>query len=166
MRTKNFKHGYSPHRNQHPLYKLWSAIKNRCLNQNGPAYPDYGGRGIEVCEEWKNDPMAFIRWAKAHGWQPNLVIDRIDNDGDYSPNNCRFATRKINSRNTRRNRILEAFGERKSIAEWCDDVRARVKGSTLWARVMQYNWSPEKAISTPPKFSRWSKEVNCVFNNL
>ena len=92
------KHGLS----RHPVYRVWKGIRNRCLNPDYNYWKDYGGRGITICDEWANDPAAFIAWALANGWAPGLEIDREDNDGNYTPGNCRFVTRLINQRNKRR----------------------------------------------------------------
>ena len=86
---------------RHPLYKVWQAIKQRCLNSNDNNYIYYGGRGISVCNEWKDDFKAFYEWAIKAEWQRGLDIDRIENDGDYTPKNCRFTSSSINSQNTR-----------------------------------------------------------------
>lgn len=93
-----FKHGEEGTR----LYIIWSNMKLRCLNKNNPAYKRYGERGIEICDEWKNDFLAFRFWAILNGYQDHLTIDRIDNDGDYEPNNCQFLTKPENSRKGRR----------------------------------------------------------------
>jgi hypothetical protein len=85
------------------LYRIWSNIKDRTLNPKNKKYSDYGGRGITICEEWKNDFMSFYNWAMSNGYEENkgLSIDRIDNDGNYCPENCRWTTQTIQSRNTR-----------------------------------------------------------------
>lgn len=82
------------------LYKVWCSMRDRCHNSRCKAYQNYGGRGITVCLEWE-DIASFIKWALDNGYQKGLEIDRIDNDKGYSPNNCRFVTRSVNSMNRR-----------------------------------------------------------------
>ena len=94
---ENFKtHGLSKHK----LYSVWGSMKQRCYDKNYPSYHRYGGRNIKMCFEWENNAEAFIRWAISNGYQKTLEIDRIDNNGDYSPTNCRWTTRLINVRNS------------------------------------------------------------------
>ena len=83
------------------LYEAWVSIKDRTLNIKHKQYNDYGGRGITICEEWKNDPIAFYNWAMLNGYSDELSIDRIDNDGNYCPENCRWTTPTIQCRNQR-----------------------------------------------------------------
>ena len=84
-----------------PCYSTWAGMLNRCNNIKEPNYKHYGGRGIKVCDEWK-DITVFKSWLNSVGWQRGLELDRIDNDGDYTPNNCRIVTRQQNVCNTRR----------------------------------------------------------------
>lgn len=83
------------------LYTIWIGMKQRCHNEKNPAYPEYGGRGITVCEEWRNNFPAFYAWAMSSGYRDDLSIDRIDNDKGYSPDNCRWETRITQSYNRR-----------------------------------------------------------------
>lgn len=85
----------------HPLWKKLRHMRDRCELTNLPCYPRYGGRGIYVCDEWRNDPASFIEWAEANGYSPELEIDRIDNDGPYAPWNCQWITHAENSRKRR-----------------------------------------------------------------
>lgn len=129
-----FKHGLT----NNPLYWVWTGIKNRCLNPKASNYERYGGRGISICDEWKNDFKSFYDWAMSHGYQNGLTIDRIDNNGNYEPSNCRWATRKEQQNNTRRNRIFTYEGVSHSIVEWSrilnvnyETLRYRIKVGNL-----------------------------------
>ena len=83
------------------IYNIWTKIKGRTLNIKNRQFPYYGGRGITICEEWKNDFMSFYNWAMSNGYSEELSIDRIDNDGNYCPENCRWTTPTIQNRNQR-----------------------------------------------------------------
>ena len=109
------------------IYGVWEGMKARCYNPNNSAYKRYGGRGIKVCEEWKNNSMSFIEWAYKNGYDDKAkykqcTLDRIDNNGDYSPENCRWITQKQNSRNMNRCHIVEYQGEKKNWLTWCEEL--------------------------------------------
>lgn len=129
------------------LYTVWAGMKARCFRPTEPAFKNYGGRGITICDEWR-DFQAFHDWAMANGYASGLEIDRIENDGNYDPGNCRFVTRKVNIRNTRANRILTAFGESKTVADWAEDGRCSVGYFAIIGR-LKLGWSHESAISLP-----------------
>lgn len=99
------------------LYGRWANIKDRCCNPNCKDYHKYGGRGITICDEWKNDYIAFKNWAESNGYSDELQIDRIDNNRGYSPDNCRFVTPKCNSNNRRSSIVVLFKGEKKTVME-------------------------------------------------
>lgn len=92
------------------LYCTWNNIKNRCLNPNTKEYKNYGGRGINVCDEWLNDFHSFKQFALENGWNQGLQTDRIDNDGNYDPSNIRFVTPHVNNMNKRTNTLCYVDG--------------------------------------------------------
>jgi len=136
------------------LHHIWRGMRERCNNPQRKEYPNYGGRGITIDPAWE-DFEVFRSWALSNGYSPELDIDRIDNDGPYSPGNCRWVTRKVNLRNTRMNKMLTAFGETKSLPDWADDERCLVSKKTLDSR-NRLGWKDEDAISTPR--NNWNPE--------
>lgn len=109
-----FKHGRHPKK----LYAVWHHMKDRCFNPNNSRYHRYGGRGITICPEWRYDFAVFREWALTHGYQEGLTIDRIDNDGNYQPENCRWITNLEQQNNKANSRLITAHGETHTIAEW------------------------------------------------
>lgn len=109
LELRNHKHGDAPRSGTFRLYSVWQSMKNRCYNINEPAYERYGMRGISVCDEWRNDYMAFKRWAISNGYDASAqrggcTIDRINNEGPYCPDNCKFSTFLEQNNNRRRRR--------------------------------------------------------------
>ena len=102
------------------LYSIWMGIKQRCYNENNARYGRYGGRGIKVCEEWKNNYISFHDWALSNGYSDELTIDRIDNDGDYCPANCRWANAKEQSNNRSTNVNIKIGNATKTLTQWCE----------------------------------------------
>ena len=96
------KHGFTKTVPTSKLYGVWRSMKQRCYKSQSKGFKNYGGRGITICDEWANNPKSFIDWALLNGWQKGLQIDRIDNDGNYAPSNCRFVTPKENNNNKSR----------------------------------------------------------------
>lgn len=139
---KRYKHGMAGT----SVYHIWQQLHQRCENPKAPSYENYGGRGIKVCERWKS----FDNFVADMGIRPDgYSIDRIDNDGNYKPSNCRWATTKQQLNNRRNNRVLELNGERKTIAEWADQLG--VRWNLIRCRVDRYGWSIERALTTPVK---------------
>jgi len=102
-------HGDSVNRKRTRLYRIWDGIKQRCNNINNKNYKDYGDRGIAICKQWEKQYAIFKKWALSHGYKDNLIIDRIDNNKNYEPTNCRFVNifdSNINKRNIKLNKDL------------------------------------------------------------
>lgn len=128
------------------IYRIWCLIKERTTNKNTPAYRWYGERGISMCQEWQ-DFETFRVWAESNGYEADLTIDRIDNNGNYEPSNCRWVTQEQQANNTRKNRMLTNNGETHTVSEW-----ARITGikrSTISNRINRDGWEIEKALTTP-----------------
>lgn len=102
------------------IYDAWKHMISRCCDESNKSYIDYGGRGISVCNAWLNSFHAFVEWALQNGWERGLTLDRINVNGNYSPNNCRWASRKQQNRNTRKNIWISIDGEEKCLSEWCE----------------------------------------------
>lgn len=125
------------------VYRIWSGIINRCTNPNEPAYPDYGGRGISVCDRWRAFPNFYADMGDP---LPGMSIERVDNDRGYEPNNCKWATRTEQNRNKRSCRLLTMGGETKTLVEWAEQYG--LKARTLSQRLI-IGWPVEAAITTP-----------------
>lgn len=128
-----------------PIYSSWDAMIQRCTNVNHKAYCNYGGRGIKICEEWR-DFIRFNEWAVQNGWAPKMELDRKDNNGNYEPSNCRWVTHSINNRNKRNNRLLTYNGEIKTMQEWSEITGLSFK--CIQGRIDSLGWSIERALTT------------------
>lgn len=145
---------------QHPLYNSWRAMADRCLSPNNPEYSNYGGRGIKICDRWR-PPYGFLNFVKDMGDKPSYArgkdgkqiysLDRIDVNGNYCPENCRWATQSEQMNNTRRNRNFEAFGKTGTFTElfrlFAPDG---LKKKTAERRFYEAGWPIELAITTLP----------------
>ena len=141
-KSSHYKHGLCNTR----LYRIWGNMKNRCSNLKSNRAHIYLVRGIKVCDEWRNDFQAFYDWAISHGYSDELTLDRINNDGNYEPNNCRWVTYSQQNKNRRNIRFIEYKGEKKLLSEWAKKLG--IKQKTLWMRLYFYNWPIEKAFAT------------------
>lgn len=127
------------------IYNIWNTMVARCHRKNTKAYPEYGGRGITVCDEWMNCFQSFYLWAMANGYNDELSIDRVDNDKGYSPSNCRWVTVYTQANNKRSNITVEYNGESRTVAEWAKILG--IKYATLRKR-LEEGWSVEDAFHT------------------
>lgn len=130
------------------LFHIWQYVKGRCYNKNNTAYSYYGGRGIAVCDEWRNSFIAFRDWALSNGYNDTLTLDRIDSDGNYEPFNCRWINRKAQMRNQRKSLMFTINGITKNLADWCDEYNAPYE--RVRVRVIDNHWDIVSALTTPP----------------
>lgn len=127
----------------HRLYAIWSGMHNRCYNGNNPEYPRYGGRGVQVCDRW----FELENFVEDMG-VPNgrMSIDRIDNNGNYCPENCKWSTAEEQARNRRSNKVLDYLGKSQTMIEWCEELNLDYNSVQLR---IQRSWSVERALNTP-----------------
>ena len=146
-RSGNYHHNGNPkhglYRDNAALFNVWQTMKSRCENPNRTKYKDYGGRGIKVCDEW-HKASKFVLWALSHGYRKGLQLDRVDNDGDYCPENCRFVTPKENSRNRRNTKRLTVNGETKTVVEWCEQLGVNQYTVYYWIREKGITYAERK----------------------
>lgn len=142
-KEKITKHGFADKKDG--IYRMWERIKYRTQNKNFKQYKDYGGRGITVCDEWLKSFISFRNWCLQNGYKKGLSIDRINNDGNYCPENCKFSSRKEQQRNRRNNVIIKYKDESKCLADWAEEKG--LKFSTLWCRLFVYGWDIERALN-------------------
>ncbi len=136
----SYKHGFGKTK----LYKKWKSMRQRCRNKDNARY---GGRGIRVCKEWDKSFQAFY---DDMGECPDgATLERKDNNGDYGPNNCVWASMKVQSNNKRNNKIITFNGETKTLSEWCDALNLYYP--TIQSRITQKGWSPSRAFTEPIK---------------
>lgn len=139
---KGLKHGY----HKKPWYSSYKAMMERCYLPSSGSYNRYGGQGITVCDEW-HDINGFAEWAESSGFATGLTIDRIDSSKGYSPDNCRWATKKQQS-NNRKNTIYYTYkGETKALTDWATIFD--INRFTLYDRIEKRGWGIEKALETP-----------------
>lgn len=154
-REKFTKHGSYQNGKRVRLYRIWQTMHNRCRNKSQVAFDRYGGRGISVCSEW-GEYTVFRDWALENGYRNDLTIDRIDNDGSYCPQNCRWVTMREQSQNTIRNRLMTAFGETKCLSEWHRDPRNGMSKRGLCERLKK-GMSLQAAMTTPSRITQKSR---------
>lgn len=141
------KHGAAARGKPTRLYRTWADMRRRCQSPTHPRFADWGGRGISVYPEWE-DFIAFREWALANGYRDDLEIDRIDNNGNYEPTNCRWVNDAAQASNRRPTRLITAFGETMPVHCWSKDARCRVCYTSLQKRLAR-GLPAEIAITAP-----------------
>jgi hypothetical protein len=140
------------------LYRIWHLMKRRCYEQTNEHYQWYGARGITVCDEWRESYENFRQWAMSNGYEKTLTIERIDVDGNYCPENCKWATVKEQGNNRRNNICIMWNNETHTLKEWSEILD--INYMTLRNRVCYHHWSIERAFTTPAKRQNDMKEEN------
>lgn len=140
-------HNRTHNLSKNPLYQRWNQIKMRCYNLSCDSYMNYGGRGIKMCEEWKTSVEAFVKWANENGYKKDLTIERINNNGDYCPENCKWIPKKEQPNNRRCCYSINYNNKTQNLAQWCKELGLNYK--FIHNRIHKCGWSFEKAISVP-----------------
>lgn len=151
---KNVQHGGKGTK----LYEVWCTMRRRCNSHNAQNYERYGGRGIKVCEEWNSDFRKFRKWAFENGYKEGLSIDRVNNNGNYEPSNCRWATHKQQSNNQSDTLRITYKGKTKTLHEWADILS--IKPHTLYYRVYRAKWDLDRAFSEKASFNKHDRVRN------
>ena len=138
------------------LYTIWALMKYRCCNPLRKEYHRYGGRGIKVCDEWMEFD-SFIQWALENGYSDGLTLDRVNNDGNYEPSNCRWVTRHDQAYNKSTNRHITHKGATKTITQWA--IENNIPYYVLKKRIDVLHWDFERAITEPPKVMKKKKGI-------
>lgn len=137
---------YKDGRKNTRLYRIYNNMKTRCYNENAQHYHRYGGRGIKICNEWLEDFSNFKKWSMENGYSNNLTIDRINNNGNYEPSNCRWVNIKTQANNTSSNVIITINDKTKTLTEWCTSIGISYK--TVRDRLKR-GWNIEDALFKP-----------------
>jgi len=142
------KHGYYIHPEVFSTYQSWYDANRRCYNPRSKDYPNYGGRGIQVCERWQG-PTGFQNFLEDMGSRPDgLTLDRSDTDKDYEPNNCSWATRRDQNNNKRNNRKITYNGKTQTLAQWSREVG--ISGDLIQQRIDRDGWTVARALTMLP----------------
>jgi hypothetical protein len=146
MPGRQIQHGHNTRAHATPIYSIWASMKQRCYDPHSKSYPRYGGRGIIVCDRWRNSFGDFLA-DMGDRPSPDYSLERKDNTGPYSPENCRWATRKEQCRNRRSSRLITHDGQTRPSVEWSE--LTGVNRATIERRIDHYGWSVSRALTTP-----------------
>lgn len=145
----DYKHPTTHNMSNTKLYNVWKSMRGRCYRKSDKRYKYYGGKGVTICDEWRENFMGFYEWSIRNGYKENqgLSIDRIEVNGNYEPKNCRWVTAKEQANNTTTNKIIEYKGVKLTLSQWCDKLN--LSYPTTIARLSVYGWSVEDAFGIP-----------------
>lgn len=148
FKNSSYKHGQFGTR----LYNTWAHMKQRCYNTKNASYQHYGAKGIIVCDEWQ-EFIPFYDWAMANGYQDDLTIDRIDVNGNYEPNNCRWANIEQQNNNKSDTKLITYKGKTQSLSKWTKELN--IKFTTLNARIYKWNMPLDVAFNPQNKTTKF-----------
>lgn len=157
-KERNKKHGLTHSR----IYKVWCSMKNRCHCVGNIAFDNYGGRGIKVCQEWYNDFQAFYDWAMSHGYTDEKFIDRIDNNGDYCPQNCRWSTMKEQQNNRRNNRQIWYKNHLYTVSQLAEKLNLS-RSALAWR--LDNGWNENELSLTPSYNNKRTRRIKDECSN-
>ena len=160
------------------IYRTYAHMKERCNNPNCKDYKYYGEKGVKVCEEWQDNFQAFYDWAMVNGYNDTLTIDRINVNGDYTPDNCRWVTMKVQCNNKSCNIQITYNGKTQNLKQWSDELGISYR--TLYQRISVRHWDTDKALGTKENASikqityngktqtmkEWANEVGINYRTL
>ncbi len=144
------------------IWRVWSHMVCRCHNEKSDSFKNYGGRGISVCDEWRNDFSKFLDWSVKNGHDFSLTIDRINNDGNYEPSNCRWADKEVQSNNKSTNHYVVINGVKKTLTQWAKENGLNI--NMVCKRIMR-GMSDELAVTTP-YFRKPPKRLQVILNGV
>lgn len=139
------------------LQCIWSGMISRCYTKSSTSYKKYGALGVRVCDNWRYGSSDFISWAFGNGYEDSLSLDRINSKGDYSPENCRWVTQKVQCNNKSTNRILEVNGVKMTVSQWADKMG--VLETLIRNRIDRLGWEVERSVLTPKQeLGSWKRK--------
>lgn len=150
-------HGLTKNNQTHPIFLAWRNMRSRCYDKNDINYHNYGGRGITVCDEWREKVEPFYEWAISNGWEMGLTIERENVNTGYNPYNCKWIPKDEQQSNTRRNRFIDINGEVKILRDWIKDERCLTSVSEFYRRVGA-GMSPQEALFKPTNRKKWQAQ--------
>ena len=137
------------------IFSIWRHMKSRCYDENVREYKWYGKKGVTMCDEWLNSFETFFNWSISNGYKENLTIDRIDCNGNYCPENCRWTTKYVQDRNKTSNTWITYNNETMVMSDWAK--RYNINSATLYSRIFERNWSIEDALNIPT-LNKWEEK--------
>ena len=149
---KKISHTQKHNMSKTKIYRTWASMKNRCCNPNTQYFKNYGGRGINVCKEWMESFESFRNWAYTNGYSDDLTIERIDNNGNYCPENCTWIPLSEQAKNRRNGYSITYKNKTQNLKSWCDELNLDYK--MIHNRIYKLNWSFERAIQEPVHINR------------